>query len=92
MTKLKIKEDTSRELKELDVSELKSGDMLYSYEYDTLVMIVDTPDGLNCLVDLSDSQIVSEDDHETFDSLLEYYNDNFGPFFLVRKAKINFKI
>ncbi len=90
MTKLKIKEKfTQSEETDIEVSSLKDGDMLYSYNFDTMLMIVEDY-GILHVIDLTDATLIDPDDE--FETVFNSYNDRFGPFCMVDKAKITFTV
>lgn len=85
MTKIKIKEGNAKF--HLDPHDLKAGDMLYSPDWDTLILIVENDGDFN-IVDLSDNEIVSSTGFSCFEEIFNDYTDNYGPFGIVKKAKI----
>jgi hypothetical protein len=95
MTDLKIKEKISVGLPTCtarDIDEIKVGDMFYSYEYDTLLLIADDTEFGRVIVDLTDATIAGLISEDTFEEIFAHYEINYGPFYLVDKAKIKFKV
>lgn len=93
MTKLKIIEKMNDPTcGDFEVSDLKGGDMLYSYDTDTLLMVAELGTDELMLVDLTGGNLVEEEPDDIFENVFKDYNDLYGPFFLVHKAKITFKV
>lgn len=94
MTKLKIKEkiNFSTDTPEIYANCLESGDMLYSYEYDILLLVMENENSDFFLFNLTDSKILNDDGFDYFNEVFEHYNKRFGPFYPVTKAKITFKV
>lgn len=93
MTKLKIIEKISDPVSgKFDISDLAGGDMLYSYDCDTLIMIVDLGTDQLMIVDFAEGNLVEEDEDALFEDVFNKYNHLYGPFFMVSKAKITFKV
>lgn len=97
MTDLKIKEKVNWNSGEAIKSDtnLETGTLLYSYNFDMLIMVVEATDGDGesdfGLVNLSNGAILN-DDEEYFEDNLQSVIDRFGPLYLVNKAKIKFKV
>lgn len=91
MTKLKIKEKT-KQAKEVEITadHLNDGDMLYSYNVDTLLLVVEQ-DGDLKLIDITDARLV-DNSVDDFEHMFKSYNDSYGPFYVVDKAKITFTV
>lgn len=95
MTKLKIEEKMSTDFiafTELDIDEIKVGNMFYSYEYDTLLMIIDDTEFGRVVVDITDNTTAGIISQDGFEEIFQQYERDFGPFYLVDKAKIKFKV
>lgn len=95
MTDLKIKQKIGVGLRSCaakDTDKIKVGDMFYSYEYDTLLIIADDTEFGRVIVDLTDATLPGLISEETFEEIFARYERRYGPFYLVDKAKIKFKV
>ena len=95
MTKFKLKEKLRISAtidEQVDMSSLESGTMLYSYNYDTMLLIVDDVQFGRVIIDLSDSTTVGDIEGDTFEETLAQYEKDFGPFYTVGRAKLTFKV
>lgn len=92
MTKLSTKIlEREKPLTVKDVDNLEGGDMVYSHTSDMLIMIVRESSNLDkySFIDLNNGEIlVEEDEHDAFfEDVFSRLNDDFGPFYPVKKVK-----
>lgn len=102
MTKLKIKEKINKSeiiQETLPADDLESGNLLYSYNYDMILLVMEnqvheedfTRYGV---VNVANGELMNSlyPDAENFEDVVQACIDDFGPFYLVDKAKITFKV